>query len=171
MSTITPVPDSNQHPIETEADDVTLNPTALDQWNTRADADNTIDLNALIDVVADGKSWANRDCDMISHVPSLCGVSSMPVAVPLTHHAGSASRADRELSPASADVRIMQRIKSSEPFVTLQRWESKDGKRFDSAAGSRYTLSLDEAVQIAHTLLLAVDVARGTSDDIGQVPA
>ncbi|MGM5069797.1 hypothetical protein EU244_033785 [Rhodococcus qingshengii] len=167
MSTITPVPDADQTRVNTEADNVALNPIALDQWNTRADDDNTIDLNTLIDVVADGKSWANRDCDMISHVPSLCGVSSMPVSVPLTHHAGSASRAHRELSPASADVRIMQRIKSAEPFVTLQRWESKDGKRFDSAAGSRYTLSLDEAVQIAHTLLLAVDIARGTSDEIG----
>lgn len=171
MSTITPVPDANQSPVDGEAANVTLNTTALDQWNTRADADNSIDLNELLGAVAAGKSWVDRDCDLISHVPSLCGVSSMPVSVPLTHHVGSASRALRDLSPANADVRIMQRIKSSEPFVSLQCWEAKSGKGFDPVAGSRYTLTLDEAVHLAHTLLLAVDVARGTSDDIGQVSA
>lgn len=174
MTTVTSTPATRntvEH-VDTEADaNLTVTVPSIDQWNARADADNSIDVNTLIDAVAIGKNWADRDCDLISHVPSLCGVSSAPVSIPLTHHVGSALRAQRDLSPANADVRIMQRIKSAEPFVSLQRWEAKKGQGFDPVAGSRYTLTLDEAAQLAHTLLLAVDVARGTSDEIGSVTA
>ncbi|MGW6659375.1 hypothetical protein [Rhodococcus sp. NPDC055024] len=145
------------------------NVTDLDQWKSRAEADISIDTGALIDGIAARAPWADRDYDILSHSPSLCGVATSPISIPLSRHKGVLGSSD--LKPAHVDVQLVQRGHSTEPTVVLERWETTPKMCFTNIAGSIYRLSLDEAVQLAHTLLLAADVARGASNDEGSVSA
>lgn len=148
---------------EQESNPMVQNITDLDQWKSRAEVDSSIDTNALIAAVAAGKDWADRDYDLISHIPSRCGVASTPVSIPLSRHVGV--RSSDEFDPAHVEVQIRQRAEFVEPVIALDRWETDGKGKFGRIFGSHCALSLDESVQLAHTLLLAVDVVRGISDD------
>lgn len=139
------------------------NATDLDQWNARAEADISINTGALIDGIAARAPWADRDFDITSRIPELCGVASAPVSIPLGKHVGI--RGSNGIDPAHVDVQVLERAIHNEPIVALDRWETDAKGKFGKIVGSHYNLTLDEAVRLAHTLLLAVDVARGTSDD------
>ncbi|KDQ02036.1 hypothetical protein EN35_16495 [Rhodococcus qingshengii] len=75
------------------------------------------------------------------------------------------ARGSSDLNPAHIDVQIRRRIANVEPLVTLERWETDAKGKFGSIFGSHCALDLDEAAQLAHALLLAIDVARGISDE------
>ncbi|MBT2268808.1 hypothetical protein [Rhodococcus erythropolis] len=66
---------------------------------------------------------------------------------------------------------IEQAVFSNEPLlaIELQSWTLEGDERTTSRQLVR--LSMDDAVNLARAILLKVDVARGTSDDIGQVLA
>jgi len=143
--------------------------TNLDQWKTRTEADISVGLNALIDATAAGLPWADRDFDITSRIPELCAVASAPVSIPLGKHVGMSGAND--IDPAHVDVQVLKRVANIDPIVTLDRWEATSGLQFGKITGSHYNLTLDEAVQLAHTILLAVDMAREASDDIGPASA
>ena len=148
---------------EQESNPMVQNFTDLDQWNSRAEVDHAIDTDALIDTIAARTPWADREYDLISGIPARCGVASAPVSIPLSQHVGV--RGSSDLNPAHIDVQIRRRIANVEPLVTLDRWETDAKGKFGSIFGSHCALDLDEAAQLAHALLLAVDVARGISDE------
>ncbi|WP_144419604.1 hypothetical protein [Rhodococcus sp. ARP2] len=148
---------------EQESNPMLQNATDLDQWKSRAEADTSIDTSTLLDGIAARAPWADRDFDITSRIPELCGVASAPVSIPLGKHVGI--RGSNGIDPAHVDVQVLERVIHSEPIVALDRWETDAKGKFGKIVGSHYNLTLDEAVQLAHTLLLAVDVARCTSVD------
>lgn len=64
------------------------------------------------------------------------------------------------------DVWLYQRPTQHTPWITFNRWwNTKDGD-FEMVKGSDASLTLTEAAELAHVLLLMVDIARESADEI-----
>ncbi|WP_077043183.1 hypothetical protein [Rhodococcus sp. MTM3W5.2] len=83
----------------------------------------------------------------------------------LSRHPGSYVTNGERIDPAHVSVQIRQYALEREPYIHVERWAGVDGRR-ERIAGSEYRFTLDEAAELAHSLLLAVDAARGTTEEV-----
>lgn len=109
-------------------------------WSTRTDADTNV--------------WSSRH-------------RSPAVSIPLSHYDAWWANDNDQLHMAELVVGLAQRGYSGDISIELERNAGHDGAlKYQGVA--RYELRLDEAEQLAHTILLLLDVARGTTDTIAE---
>lgn len=143
---------------------------AVAAWNARVEATELVhvyDDDTLLDSIAARPEWSNPALDRTGTDPNRRMFNSEPATVPLSMHHGW--RIDPHSgAQAVALVNIVKMLHFAEPTIRLIRSAGhldEDGTRREKlTTSSGYVLTLDEATDIAHTLLAAVDVARGTSD-------
>ncbi|MFG1785678.1 hypothetical protein ACGFIU_24865 [Rhodococcus oryzae] len=109
---------------------------------------------------SEAPQWADLDSTSYSHTPEMCGWRSRTYSVALASARGQWTDDDK-LFPARADMYLYQQRHRSEPRIRIVRME--DGVDPDVAT---VRLSLDEAAELAHGILLAIDVARGITDEV-----
>lgn len=131
-------------------------PTSLDRFNGVASGECPNLSVELSDLLADRPVWADEDEDIIMNTPAGCGHASAPISRPLARHQGEILRSGK-LFRAYTELQIVQTLERAEPSVQLKRYANA-GKGVEFIAGSKYSLTASEAVQLAHDLLLAVDV-------------
>lgn len=107
-------------------------------------------------------AWADPDNDLPEDRLGRCQMRSEFVEIPITRHPGkqeTVGTSDR-LRLASLRLQISQYVLESEPYIGIERLAARDvGDGFGVIAGSHAVLTLDEAAQLAHTLLLLIEVA------------
>lgn len=140
--------------------------SALWKLERRAFYFNAIDsLLEPVELLTGGRpAWADPDCDFVSQYGAHHVVASRAWATRLNLHPGTLM--DGYRLSARAEVQLLQQANEVEPFVLL-RWkaEQNSGEKPTTVKGSETRFTLEEAAELAHLLLLAIDVARGTSDD------
>ncbi|WP_395704751.1 hypothetical protein [Rhodococcus ruber] len=110
------------------------------RWSTRTDADTNV--------------WSSRH-------------RSPAVSIPLSHYDAWWANDGENLHMAELVVGLAQRGYSGDISIELERNAGHDGAlKYQGVA--RYELRLDEAEQLAHTILLLLDVARGTTDTVAE---
>lgn len=108
--------------------------------------------------------WADPDCDIVSQHGAHHVVASRVWATRLDLHPGTIM--DGYRLSARAEVQLMQQANEVEPFVLMRRKaEQNSGEKPTTVKGSETRFTLSEAAELAHLLLLVIDLARGTSDD------
>lgn len=108
--------------------------------------------------------WSDDELDTIGGAADGSEYRSNPVSVPLAMHTSQVT--DGMMYRASAKVQIVQRLRDAEPFITLGR-AARVTDRIEHVPGSRFSLTPAEAVELAHTLLLAAEVAcEGTTQEV-----
>lgn len=90
---------------------------------------------------------------------------SEPLTLILGHHPGVRNGAT--LKRAHAKLQIVQGCNKAEPHIRIGRYAQTDDQVLTEVDGSRYRFRLDEASELAHLLLLLVDVARGSDEQHG----
>ncbi|WAL46790.1 hypothetical protein [Rhodococcus pyridinivorans] len=85
------------------------------------------------------------------------------VTIPLREYADYYAEDDDMIQLAAMRVGLFQRGDSTYPLVEFERMSGHDGDKKGPFA--RYELHLDEVEQLAHALLLLLDVARGVTDE------
>lgn len=114
--------------------------------------------------------WADPNSDFVSQYGNGGIVSSRPWLQRLDLHPGHLIGDHRR--SATARLNLMQKASEVDPIVILNRFAEQHGiEGISKVAGSEFRFTLDEAAELAHLLLLIVDVARGTNDDIEQAVA
>lgn len=112
--------------------------------------------------------WSSPDHDL--PMPHANGgfVLSRPWTMRLDLHPGLLR--DNVRTYPTAQIQLAQKASEVDPFVILDRFTGgeKPSEGIARVAGTEFKFTLDEAAELAHLLLLVVDVARGTSDDIDQ---
>ncbi|QCQ93032.1 hypothetical protein [Rhodococcus sp. SGAir0479] len=141
------------------------NTPALDQWHASNDGITAATADSL--VPEDRKpAW----CEEVAYRGATAHSATMisaPASVALRRHPGIPGKGRGHLELAVAYVDIRQCLTAREPHIGLERWAAADGSR-QKIAGSEYSLTLDEAEELARTILLAVATAREsmtTSED------
>lgn len=140
--------------------------SALWKLERRAFYFNAIDsLLEPVELLTGGRpAWADPDCDFVSQYGAHHVVASRAWATRLNLHPGTLM--DGYRLSARAEVQLLQQANEVEPFVLLRRKaEQNSGEKPTTVKGSETRFTLEEAAELAHLLLLAIDVARGTSDD------
>lgn len=140
--------------------------SALWKLERRAFYFNAIDsLLEPVELLAGGRpTWADPDCDIVSQYGAHHVVASRAWATRLDLHPGTIM--DGYRLSARAEVQLMQQANEVEPFVLMRRKaEQNSGEKPTTVKGSETRFTLSEAAELAHLLLLVIDLARGTSDD------
>ncbi len=143
---------------------------AVAAWNARVETTELVhvhDDHTLLDSIAARPEWSNPALDRTGTDPNTRYFSSESAVTALSMHHGW--RIDAHTGAQSAAlIRIMKMQHFAEPNIHIARSSGhpdEDGiARERLHPGSGYFLTLDEAADIAHTLLAAVDTARGTTD-------
>lgn len=143
---------------------------AVGAWNARVEATELVhiyDDDALLDSIAVRPEWSHPHLDKTGTDPNSRSFSSESATTALSMHHGW--RIDAHTGAQSAAlVRIVKMLHFEEPTIHLARSsghpDDEGIMRERLHPGSGYFLTLDEAADIAHTLLAAVDTARGTTD-------
>ncbi|MFE5788961.1 hypothetical protein [Rhodococcus erythropolis] len=143
---------------------------AVAAWNARVEATELVhvyDDDTLLDSIAARPEWSNPALDKTGTDPNSRSFSSESATTALSMHHGW--RIDAHTGAQSAAlVRIVKMQHFAEPTIHLARSSGHPGDegtmRERLHPGSGYFLTLDEAADIAHTLLAAVDTARGIAD-------
>ena len=108
--------------------------------------------------------WSDPECDIVSQYAAHDTVASRVWATRLSLHPGTLMDSYRLY--ARAEVQLMQQANEVEPFVLMRRKaEQNSGEKPTTVKGSETRFTLSEAAELAHLLLLVIDLARGTSDD------
>ncbi|YCN53417.1 hypothetical protein AB9M10_15590 [Rhodococcus erythropolis] len=143
---------------------------AVAAWNARVDDTelaHIYDDQTMLNTLAVRPEWSHPDLDETGTNPNLRAFSSESVTTTLSMHHGWRIDPFRA-AQAAAGVSIRKMLHFAEPTIHLVRTagniDDKDRRRPQRTAGSAYNLTLEEAAQLAHTLLAAVDTARGTAD-------
>lgn len=140
--------------------------SALWQLERRAFYFNSIEtLLAPVELLSGNRpNWADPEFDVVSQYGAQHVVASRVWATRLNLHPGTLM--DGYRLSARAEVQLLQQANEVEPFVLLRRKaEQNSGEKPTTVKGSETRFTLEEAAELAHLLLLAIDVARGTSDD------
>ncbi|OZF57025.1 hypothetical protein [Rhodococcus sp. 14-2470-1a] len=114
--------------------------------------------------ISDAPYWARAyDGFVPNRTPSQSGWESSEAEMRLRREPGKWN--DDGLTLARLRLHIRQSVSSREPFLVLNM-TSLDVETKDKLTKYRLTqLTLDEAIELAHLLLLTVDVARGPADE------
>jgi hypothetical protein len=104
--------------------------------------------------------WADPESTAYGTVPNSCMWRSRTYSVVLDSGVGHWNDYDK-LIPARVEMYLYQNRRSSEPRIRIVRKEQNV-----DAGVATVRLSLDEAAELAHGILLAIDVARGTADEV-----
>lgn len=117
-----------------------------------------------LDAAAPRPAWSEPSEDWNSRTVSESLFGSLPWSLPLDRHPGQYR--ETEVVSARAELRLRQRPAEVEPYVEMRRLAALDGASdFEVIDGSGYRFTLDEAAELAHLILLVVDVARETAAD------
>ena len=94
-----------------------------------------------------------------SEVPFKNAWNSPSASVVLANHKGKESEHGTVQVPR-LQATLMQQMTDAEPYVAMRRFERSAEGHYTHIRGSSYFLRLPEATELAHLLLLFVDVAR-----------
>lgn len=153
------------------------------EWNRRCKQSDDVyplmygSIGSKLDTFSDDRpAWSNSVYDFVGNLATEFIFQSEPIlATTLQLHPGTAGKGGINL--AYAELQIRRPLPFAEPFIALRKFAVSDADRADGNTSPKlvktgtYRVTLDEAAQLAHALLFAIDVARGTSEDVGQVPA
>ena len=116
--------------------------------------------NLYPDVEAPG--WANPDETQAHRVPSCSRWSSIPARINLRRHYGFYNPDTRTYATPHLNLSIAQQVTAEEATVRVARLGTYEtSERLEQL--DAFTLTLDEATELAHTLLLLLDVVNETA--------
>lgn len=111
---------------------------------------------------AEPPSWAQLDETNNYKIPSYCTWRSIPARVNTTKMTGHLNEDMNTFASAYLSLRITQSLHASEPAIKVTRVGKYVGAdHLDDV--DDYLLSLEEATELAHTLLLLLDVVNETA--------
>ncbi|WP_138845257.1 hypothetical protein [Rhodococcus pyridinivorans] len=151
--------------------DLTLTETALEMLRKRADESvdavviepDDVRLKNFTDLPT--PSWEEYGESSVMNAIANSEWRGPAVDIPLAMHNGEWTRSGG-IHQAFARIMLTQKITEFKPRIELERWANHKGKDgLSKADGSRYLLTLDEARQLAHDLLLMLDVASDAPDE------
>ncbi|ALU73229.1 hypothetical protein H351_15540 [Rhodococcus erythropolis R138] len=114
--------------------------------------------------------WADPDRDFVTIKAKDCMVMSVPLYTTLGRHNGiQFTGTDDRIRPAFVSVDLRRRLSEAEPHIAFEKYAKVgDGQIMERIKGSQVELEVSEAVRLAHDLLLLVDLALGTSDNVNE---
>lgn len=135
-----------------------------------------IPAGAPLACIEDGRpSWADRAQDQVvgnigDKVTARTEMSwrSTPVSVPIVDQYFGSLGSDGSFESAKIMADVRQNVVDASPRIAFERhgFKQVDGKVQEINGVDRYTLSLEEAANLARGLLLLVDLATATTDEI-----
>ncbi|OZF00548.1 hypothetical protein CH299_13450 [Rhodococcus sp. 14-2686-1-2] len=95
---------------------------------------------------------------------------SQPIVMPLTNTWYGAWRSDGSFKTATIMADIRQNVDETAPRIAFERqgFTERDGKVVNLDGKDYYTLTLDEAANLARGLLLLIDLATEGTNEIGR---
>ncbi|MGV9714462.1 hypothetical protein [Rhodococcus pyridinivorans] len=170
-----PVPEDEPSADEIDADEPIgygLTDSALDMLRQRADesahavmiAPRDVLLNNFTDLPT--PQWEEHCENLVMNAVANSEWHGPGIDIPLAMHNGEWTH-NGGIRQAFARVKLVQKITEITPRIELERWAKHKGKDgLSQADGSCYKLTLDEARQLAHDLLLLLDVACDAPDEV-----